>query len=47
MIVMELVPNGEVYEYVFLGEFQEEVARYYFHKLLESTYFLFLMPKSN
>ena len=37
-IVMELVPGGELFEYVAdSGRFSEPVARTYFHQLIEST----------
>jgi len=41
-IVLELIPGGELFEYIASsGRFSEEIARTYFHILIESNIFIF------
>ena len=35
-VIMELVPNGDLYQYLIQGKFGENTARYYFEQLLDA-----------
>src|SRR5690349_10553153 len=45
-VVMELIPNGELFEYIATcGRFSEPIARVYFRDLIEGTFFqIFYLP---
>ncbi len=39
--MLELAPNGELYDYLrYTGHFQEELARYYFRQLIDGLAYM-------